>query len=310
MHYLCRETGSDKSHKWAGGRVMSWVTTKKMPRDFNLFLFGDAHVGAKAFYAKGWGRLIDMMHSSLYGLKPGRNYGVDHGDIIEAVTIDDPRFDLQTTKQASMIHQSDYYRELVKPIAKKVLVLLEGNHTKKLWKYGNICQDICDRMKIEYGTYVCKINYVDNKNRLMFKHYACHGFGSIGSRLPDEKRRVTNMLLALKNKLRLMCGDAVLMSMGHTHQSLINKPDNCLFLCDDQRQITKGYTADLKTCQNAAFIHPDNRYYVNTGTFRKTALEGGTDYGEMAGYPPIELGFSIALIRDGALTDIKKIVVG
>lgn len=289
---------------------MSWVIRKRMPRDFNLFNFGDEHVGSRLFYEKGFMKMVDLMHSSFEGLKPERNYGVSHGDFIEGITIDDKRFDLQTTKLTSMIHQSDYYMELIKPIAHKIVVQLEGNHTKGLWKYGHICEDMCSKMKIPYGTYACKINYVDNRGRLMFKQFAHHGFGSISSRLPDEKRRVTNMLLALKNKLRPLAGDAVLMTMGHTHQNLVNKPDDCLFLSDDGGEITKGYTSDFMPPQNLSFIHPDNRYYINTAAFRKSAIKGGVDYGEMAGYPPVELGFSITLVRGGRIIDIKKVVVG
>lgn len=288
---------------------MSQVIKVKMPMNFNIFLFGDEHVGSKLFFEKGFKKLVKAMNSPCEGLPANRNYGVAHGDCIEAITIDDPRFDLETTKELSMIEQADHYIKLIKPIASKMIVLMDGNHPKKLWRYGKMTEYVCNQAKIRFGTYVCKINYVNNKGKLMFKQYAAHGFGGINSNVPIEKRRIANMQIALKNKLFRKAGDVVLATMGHTHKTLINAPDNCLYLCDDGDDLQCGHTGDLRIPQNTKFVHQDSRWYVNTGTFRRTTIKGLTDYGEMAGYDPIELGYCVALIRGGRLVDVKSVIV-
>ena len=71
------------------------ILKHKLPANFNLFLFGDDHEGTLLRHNKGWNKLVNMMESEFEGIKPRHNYGVHHGDFIEAITVDDYRFDTQ-----------------------------------------------------------------------------------------------------------------------------------------------------------------------------------------------------------------------
>lgn len=288
---------------------MGQVLKKRMPMNFNLFLFGDEHVGSRLFFERGFLKMVDAMHSDCLGLPAKANFGLAHGDCIEAITMNDPRFDWETNREQSMIEQADHYVELLRPIRHKMVALLDGNHPKKLWRFGKMTEYVCNQLEIPFGTYVCKINYLNHKGKLLFKQYAAHGFGGINSNVPIEKRRIANMQIALYNKLFRKAGDVALMSMGHTHKTLINAPDDCPYLCDDGDDFGCGHTGDIKVPQNQGFVPPESRFYVNTGTFRRTTIKGITDYGEMAGYDPIELGYCIAMVRQGRLVDVKPVIV-
>lgn len=59
-------------------------------------------------------------------------------------------------------------------------------------------------------------------------------------------------------------------------------------------------------------IIPDARWYATTGSFRKMYSPSGsfaTDYAKMAGYAPSEIGYAQVIVRDGAISAVKKVVV-
>ena len=55
------------------------------------------------------------------------------------------------------------------------------------------------------------------------------------------------------------------------------------------------------------YIEPNHRYYVNTGTFLKTYGLGVDGYGERRGYDSIERGWVVVMVRDGKLTEVRKV---
>lgn len=278
--------------------------TQHVPSSFNLFLFGDLHFGTILHYDKGVDTLFDMMHSEYEGCKA--NYGLNHGDTIEAIAPDDPRFDPHTTKDAFVLSQVDFAENRLRQIRPLLIGNLKGNHEHKVWRFGDVAQKISNGLTVPYLTYTTKITYQDRYGEL-FKHFASHGFGSINYRAGDVKRQKTNEQVKLKDLLKKKAGDCCLMSMGHTHKLIINDPQPELYLTDDAKELYQNYT---EFQQNGDYIHPDNRYYVNTGSFyRLYSDEPISGYAEMAGYDPIELGFVVATIRDRELTGIKKIIV-
>ena len=62
--------------------------------------------------------------------------------------------------------------------------------------------------------------------------------------------------------------------------------------------------------QNAPYIHPDNRWYVNTGSFCRLYVEGVSGYAERAGYDPMEIGFPVLRVRDGKIQGIRPDISG
>ena len=88
---------------------------------FNLFLFGDTHEGSILFYEHGFNGLVDIMTSSYRGVPASKNFGIHHGDSIEAITVDDRRFDINTIDKSQVppLVQADVHIARLKPIHRK-----------------------------------------------------------------------------------------------------------------------------------------------------------------------------------------------
>lgn len=286
------------------------IFKKTIPLDCNIFLFGDLHIGSRLVYEKGIDSLIVKILHSYEGLPASKNFALNHGDDIEAIVIDDKRFDLETTKEISVLAQCEYVIKKLKPIKKHLIAILDGNHPRKLWKFGNLAQFIANELNTIYGTWSVRINYQDKKSNLLFKHYAAHGFGTIQSKVRPRCRSEVNKRIKLVSLLEGKAGDCALMSMGHTHQLLVKKPEDYLFITDDGHDLVEAYIRNYRVPQNSFYLPEDQRFYVNTGTFLRTFLKDVSGYGEIKGYDPIQLGYAVALVRGGKIVDVKIELVG
>jgi len=229
------------------------------------------------------------------------------GDIIEAITIDDRRYDMATTSEPFPLQQIKDAVKTLSPISTRLLCILEGNHERILWRFGDLSNEIADQLKVKYGTYTAKLTINDKEGKYLYKIFATHGKKNITSTADDPKRRFVNQRLILKRHLKFKAGDCVVMVKGHTHKLLICKPEEELYLTDDTKEIKQRY---ISSSQNAPYIHPDHRYYVNSGSFLKLYGEMGVSgYAERAEYDPVELGFAVIMVRDGQIHDINKVVL-
>lgn len=282
----------------------------RVPVDFNLFLTGDDHEGTKLRHHSGWEQFVHMVSSPYDGIPPQHNYVVDHGDIIEAITIDDPRYDGMTISEHSMLKQMESAYKHRLPIKSNIITILDGNHPRKLWRFGDITQEVCRQLDVPFGTWSARITYSDFYGNVLFKHFCTHGVGqALNSIADDPVRREANLKLALKKKLKFKAGDTALMSMGHTHKLLVCGPTKELFLNDSKGVIADDYT-DASMFMSTGFIPPDLRWYVNTGSYYRLYGDDATSgYAEMAGYDPIELGFAVAKIRNGRIMEIEKVLI-
>lgn len=271
-----------------------------------MFLFGDGHIGNVLRHTKGFDKLKHMMHSEYQGVPAKHNFGIDSGDIIEAVTIDDPRISLEGIKDAIPTAQMAQAVKEYKPIGHKLLFILDGNHPFKLWRYGPITQLICDALKVPYGTWSTKLVARDARGQLLYKSFHTHGRKIITSTADDPKRRIVNQRLILKRHLKFKMGDCILMCKGHTHRLIICGPESELYMKDDGTKIKHGYTMD-HTDQTDDYIHPDHRTYVNTGGFVKLYGQDMSGYAEIAEYDPIEIGFAVARVRNRKLQGVDAI---
>ncbi len=275
------------------------ILTCKVPRNFNLYLFGDAHSGSSLFYRKGFLKFVDTVKKDKIG------YAIDHADSIEAITTDDKRFTSDTAREPIPLKQAKDYIEMIRPIKQKIIVRLLGNHCHKLHRFGNLSEFISHQLDIPYGTYESKILFMDNKtDKMLFKGFFSHGFRSITNQAYDPIQREANMQVRLKRLLQEKSGDCILMSMGHTHKLIVARPTKKLWLSDDGSEIKQRYTH-----HEGEFIHPDNRWVVNTGSFLKLFQEGISGYGSIAGYDPVELGYALVEVRKGEIRDVRKIVL-
>lgn len=273
------------------------LLTKQLPDDHNIFHFGDLHDGSVLSSQKGWNKLIEAMGSEYDGCS--NNYGIDGGDMIEAILVDDKRFDPEKLTQPLPLEQIDRAIKLRQSIKHQLLFALMGNHERKLWRFGDITAKICEELGVDYGTYTAKLTVEDTKGKLMYKIYETHGLKNITSTADDPKRRKANMELILKRHLRFKAGDCAVMIKHHTHKLLVCKPDTELYLTDNGREIKQNYT---DWGQSESYIHPDARWYGNAGSFLKLYGKGVSGYAEILEYDPVELGFLVLKVRD------KKII--
>lgn len=280
-----------------------------MPPDFNLFEFGDAHEGAAARYDKGWDKLINLMESEYEGLGPDRNYGVDHGDAIEAIMIDDRRYDPLVTKESFVLNQIHNAARQRSAIKGRLLCMLIGNHEFKLHKFGNLTLEILrqlygDYAEQRYGTFSCKLCFYDYAGDVMWKQFATHGRKGIGSVADDPERQLANMRIQLKRHLYRKAGDCVVMSKGHTHKLIKRSPNQELYIIDDGTTTKQKYLEPNHGTNG--YIHPETRWYLNTGSFLRTYVDDAVTYSEFSEYDPVELGFWVVLVRGGEVVGVKK----
>jgi hypothetical protein len=204
------------------------------------------------------------------------------------------------------LRQAQAAIERRKDIAPKLLYMLEGNHNRSLWRFGNLTDFICQGLGIEYGTYTTKLTVVTQDNKLMYKLFHTHGSKTITSTADDPKRRKANMELILKRQLRDKAGDCAVMAKGHAHKLLVTEPEKGLYLTDSGGKIKQNYT---HWGQTENYIHPDARWYGCTGSMLRLYLDGISGYAEVAEYDPVEIGCLVLIVRDRQIMELRKIVL-
>lgn len=244
------------------------------------------------------------MHSEYDGCS--NNYGIEVGDDIEAIMADDPRFSEEKLTEPLPLAQITKAVKDREPIKHMMLVKLMGNHERKLWRFGNIMEEICKRLDVPYGTYTAKVTIQDSKGNLMYKTYATHGYKSITSTADDPKRRRTNMELILKRHLKFKAADCAVMVKGHSHKLLVCKPEPELYIYDDGKKIRQSHTG---WGQNEEYIHPDARWYGNTGSFLRLFGKDVSGYAEMFELDPVELGFLILKVRNKKIVALEPYII-
>lgn len=189
------------------------IVSQQLPVNHDIVLFTCTHFGTIFQHIEGVQEMVDYIAST------PNTWCAGGGDWIESLMVDDPRFDIRTVDNRADVPARQYLlaAETFKPIAKKMLVALEGNHD---WyttrKAGNLLYHIfCKSLNIRYGSYSSKIILKDKKGSTMYKIYFTHGRKSIGSTADDPIRREANMKLQLKRHLQAKAGDAIVMAKGH-----------------------------------------------------------------------------------------------
>ena len=120
------------------------------------------------------------------------------------------------------------------------------------------------------------------------------------------------MKLIMKRLLREKAGDCLFMVRAHSHKLLSLSPAEMLYLNDDGKNLTQGYTGS-KGVPEMGYIHPDLRYYGCAGSALRTYADpemGISGYAEKAEYDPVELGYLRAEIKGSTVVSWEKAVVG
>jgi len=241
------------------------------------------------------------------------NYGAESGDEIEAIMVDDRRYSPEKLKPkenepAEPLPLTQAKNAIAKRrgVAKRLLYMLEGNHNRSLWRFGNLTAYIADELGVEFGTYTVKLTVRSEDGGLMYKVFHTHGSRSITSTADDPKRRKTNMELILKRQLKFKAGDCAVMVKGHAHKLLVAKPEADLFLTDDGRKVKQNYT---KWGQTERYIHPDARWYGCSGSLLRLYGDGISGYAEVGEYDPVEIGCLVLIVRDRQIMELRKVVL-
>lgn len=286
-------------------------TVPNMPDDFELVLFGDNQLGNIASASDKFQECIEYIRA-----KPHR-YGVHMGDACDAFYVDDKRFD-PTTCKSPPLEQLKSVVAMLAPLAKtkRLLTVLKGNHEKALeMKVGDFSAMISEELRKvsgnQYpitGTYTHKLEFVHKDGKLMFKGYFTHGRKSLSSVSPDPHRRRAYLQFRLKRLLEDMCGDAILQCRGHSHIVLVTPPIPTLYLTSEKGKLKQHYT-QAGEGKTGSYIPPEHRWYGCTGSFLRSQVLDVETYSEQAEYPPTELGYLKAIIKNRQMVDLQEVKV-
>lgn len=273
-----------------------------IPPNCEIVLAGDSHEGSIMKHREGYQEMIDYVDS-------GKNRRLIHmGDMIEGICADDPRYEYDVIDPGSpkpFVQMLNACEEL-RPIAKKMIGLLSGNHEFKLQRMGDLAEMAAKNLAIPYGTYSAKFTFLDKKGNVRNKFFCHHGSGFLQSRAKDKIQRDANIKASLKNKLESQAADVALCAIGHTHQLIVVEPAETLHITDDGSRIKQTYSSKFI---DGELIHPDYRWYVNTGCFLKQFELGVSGYGERAMYRPSEMGYIVVRLENYEIVDVKRVVV-
>lgn len=258
---------------------------------------GDLHFGTLACHTKGWERLLERVANE------SGTYLLLMGDLLEAIAVDDPRWHAEVHDgKMTPLMQADALVESLRPIRRKVIALLTGNHEQKLWRFGDLTRYMCQRTDIEYGGYSCKVE-VRHGGKRTYKLYATHGRLTVNSIADDPVRRLSNFRLSIKRRLQHLAGDCAVMATGHCHKLLTLQPEAELYLTDDGEHLHASYTEGI---QGGRYIDPNLRWYASTGSFLKSAVVGATTYSEQSMYAPVQMGYVELVVRDGIIQRLEE----
>jgi hypothetical protein len=229
------------------------------------------------------------------------------GDGIEAITTDDKRYQHDTTRNPIPLKQAGFLVERYKPIKKRGLAWLGGNHEFMLQRFGDLAEAMAGNLDIPYGGCAAKLLLRD-KHGPIAKLYLCHPSRfTLRSNAKDFEQRRANMMAGLKRFLVDKAGDCVLMAVGHTHKLLIVEPSPKLVIFDEGGKLKQDYLTGDNTMPR--YIDPDRRWYVNTGSYLRTMILDHDGYAERFGYDPVELGYAVLEIRDQKVVAVRRMVV-
>ncbi len=278
----------------------------ELPDNHEIGFAGCFHFGNGHQHIEGIQQYVDW-------LKGGKNrYGFLLGDIAEAIHKSDKRHEDALHKNTILDQYADAV-DMFKPVKRKLLGSLAGNHDWKINSYGDFVDYNFSRpLGIPYCTYSSRILVYTPEKKLQYKIFATHGNGSVNSTHADPIMREAAEKSQVKRKLaRERNTDCILNVIAHFHKSIIVAPYNELHMIDNQVEIKQKY--HVSPSQTASFIPVDQRYYLAVpGFVRKYGVGGqsnSSSYVERAGMSPVELGFITVSVKNTLIIKAEKIFV-
>lgn len=272
--------------------------TKAINKDSNIFIGGDTHEGNILKYRRGFKELLYCINSHK------DNYFIHVGDVAEAITVDDKRYqgDVQDDARGNPLTQYQNATKELKTIKDKIIVILDGNHDWKLYKYGHFVRDVvCKDLEVPYGTFEAVITFVDNvTGNKMFSLWVEHGSKTLNCNNHDPATRMHLLRKKLIDNLYKKHGSCEVMIHGHAHQIVVAPPTPEMYLTSNEGELKHCYTK----VNAGAYIPYNLRWYGCSGSFLKLYEEGISSYGSLMGLAPTELGCLLLNIRDGKVSSL------
>ena len=286
---------------------MAEIIHSYIPMDCRLFDAGDIHAGPHGFHENAFASMIAEVEAN-----PNARL-ILKGDLVDCITPDDWRFSSysQDIKVGGRIPQdhADKLIKMLRPIAPQIIAILWGNHEIHILNTFDITRYMCKELGVTFGGYTAVVAFYNaDHDGHLFKWLVTHGRKSISSAAKDPIQAAANKQAALKKHLSsLAFVDCIYMSMGHTHQLIVVKPtvNSEVILNTHMHHIEQSYRSPVE--QNASYIPPECRFYVNSGSFLKTFADPGClSYAECAQYGPVEIGCVETVVQGGVIVDVKK----
>ena len=281
---------------------MSRFINKALPDDeIIIYNSSDWHTGSRAFHKEAAKAIVERVGDEKAYLTFG-------GDAIEGKTVDSPHFNPSSLNDGETIidAQMRSFVEMLKPIRDRVLLIQTGNHELYLSKNINIVRIMCEMLgrpeiQGDYQTWL-KLNGVT-------MHF-WDGRPSLPRGAKDPIQREANQKAWLKNKLAPLSGSSHAQYMAHTHACMIVSPIDQYALLNSGADVKgKSFREQPRDVNGDEWVPPDARWYVNTGTLRRSGGFGYEDYAEIAGFPPMPIACTKTIIREDRIRDIQKIIL-
>jgi predicted phosphodiesterase len=275
---------------------------RDIPRNCEILAGSCDHVGSIMCHREGIKYAVDWV------AQKKNRFAIRLGDAVEAICTDDNRYNAppkehKDKEEAIPLDQAKDAINLYKPIGKKIVAWLGGNHERKLARFGNVAKYMADEIGSPYGTESCRI-ILTSDGKPMFNIFAMHGGKIFTSHAKDFEQREANKKAALKLYLQEQMGDCALMLCGHAHKIIIVEPSQIPYLVDSPSGVKGRY---LKGMSQTGYIPPDQRWYACCGSARKSRLDGYDDYAQ--NYPISDLGYVKITIEDGKIQRLEPFLI-
>ena len=244
-------------------------------QEIRIHVIGDIHAGIKHCAET-------LIKNRIAEIKADPNaYWIGMGDYAEFITPSDPRYDIGVI--ADWVHkeniahdEEEWVVNLFKPITKKCIGLLEGNHedAHRIHKNGYVQKNICEKLKVDDLGTTCLIRFIFKRKNSTESH-VIKGVFAHGAGWAITKGTKMNRLEKFMN----IFPTCQIVAMGHMHDKIAHELPY-LDITDSD---------NITDCVRVGAV---------TGSWFKTYEQGvRASYGEKKGFPPCVLGSPVFVIK-------------
>lgn len=261
--------------------------------EFTIYLLSDVHLGARACDERLFQETIDKI------ARGTNTFWIGLGDFLDAIHRHDKRHREDTLAdwlrgQGPIITlQRDRLIDMLKPIGHRCLAYLIGNHENSVEEdcsvdaYLDVINGIAPHADIRMGMsgfLTLRFQRCAEEDRKggtwTLPMYLHHGAGG-GEMMSGS---------ALKLERMAETYSALVYAMGHTHRRVC-------------------FPSPVVYADRSGKIVAETRFYINTGSFLKSALPDAVTYPERFGKKPLALGCVQLLVRPGCEVKQEKVRV-